>query len=417
MRSPEEVLENLSKQSAKHENDGDYRFTELYKHFLNPLFYESGEAEKALEALKNERWRPEREKALAESIASIANSILNAVFRTAPFNPGCHKMLIFAQSELCGSDQLIAGNLKPSFGNFDPNAIAGFLRRKIADERFIRLVYKLFKAGKADCWSFGGTYSKEPVGAPLSQTLAGICLAEFDRKLAGNIRGDGYVRCASSFLIGLKRGGRDLKCLKGEAARLLESMELLVDATSASMKAKFLSYEASLDQQGRIRLRMPKDLAPARLKELGAVLDLSAKPWKASPAPGLIRKSDEEILDFFSGQVERLYRYCCLAENVSLEMGKFSALMKQSMMKTFAAKYDCSSKRMYEKLRLDDGSIGVIASSDQGIRKFYSSGFVRKPDGIDGADVDLMPDVSAWRQDKGKKIAVKISKRKCGSRN
>ena len=52
---------------------------------------------------------------------------------------------------------------------------------RIADERFIRLIWKVPKAGYLEEWYFNKTYSGTPQGGIVSPILANIYLDQFDK--------------------------------------------------------------------------------------------------------------------------------------------------------------------------------------------------------------------------------------------
>lgn len=55
------------------------------------------------------------------------------------------------------------------------------LRKRIADERFIRLIRKFLNAGYIEDWIFNKAYSGTPQGGIISPILANIYLDQFDR--------------------------------------------------------------------------------------------------------------------------------------------------------------------------------------------------------------------------------------------
>jgi len=57
----------------------------------------------------------------------------------------------------------------------------GLLRKKIADERFLRLIQAMLDAGYLEDWTYHKTYSGVPQGSIVSPVLANIYLHEFDR--------------------------------------------------------------------------------------------------------------------------------------------------------------------------------------------------------------------------------------------
>lgn len=55
------------------------------------------------------------------------------------------------------------------------------MRKRIADERFLRLIWKFLKAGYVENWKYNRTYSGTPQGGIVSPILANIYLDQFDK--------------------------------------------------------------------------------------------------------------------------------------------------------------------------------------------------------------------------------------------
>jgi hypothetical protein len=71
-----------------------------------------------------------------------------------------------------------------SFDNIDHGILLKLLRKKIDDERFIRLIEGMLEAGYVEDWTFHATHSGTPQGGVVSPILANIYLHELDEFLA-----------------------------------------------------------------------------------------------------------------------------------------------------------------------------------------------------------------------------------------
>jgi RNA-directed DNA polymerase len=69
--------------------------------------------------------------------------------------------------------------------NIDHSILLDLLRRRIDDERFIRLTAGMLKAGYMEDWTFHATFSGTPQGGVVSPILANVYLHELDEFLAG----------------------------------------------------------------------------------------------------------------------------------------------------------------------------------------------------------------------------------------
>ena len=75
----------------------------------------------------------------------------------------------------------IEGDIKGFFDNIHHATLIDILRMRIADERFIRLIWKFLRAGYLEEWYFNKTYSGTPQGGIVSPILANIYLDQFDK--------------------------------------------------------------------------------------------------------------------------------------------------------------------------------------------------------------------------------------------
>ena len=79
-----------------------------------------------------------------------------------------------------GSNGFVEGDIKGCFDNVDHHVLVQILRRRIADEHFIGLIWKFLKAGYMENWEYHNTYSGTPQGSLISPILANIYLNELD---------------------------------------------------------------------------------------------------------------------------------------------------------------------------------------------------------------------------------------------
>jgi len=75
----------------------------------------------------------------------------------------------------------IEGDISKCFDKLDHEVMLNALRVHIADERFIRLIENLLKAGYLEDWKWNATHSGAPQGGVLSPLLANIYLHELDK--------------------------------------------------------------------------------------------------------------------------------------------------------------------------------------------------------------------------------------------
>ena len=78
----------------------------------------------------------------------------------------------------------VEGDIKGCFDNVDHHVLIAILRKRIADEHFIGLLWKFLKAGYMEDWNYHNTYSGTPQGSIISPILANIYMNELDSYMA-----------------------------------------------------------------------------------------------------------------------------------------------------------------------------------------------------------------------------------------
>lgn len=98
------------------------------------------------------------------------------------FRPGrsCHTALEQLQHTCRGTKWWIEGDIKGCFDNLDHDLLVRILKEDIHDQRFIKLVEQMLRAGYLEDWRYHQTYSGSPQGGNLSPLLANLYLHKFD---------------------------------------------------------------------------------------------------------------------------------------------------------------------------------------------------------------------------------------------
>lgn len=96
-------------------------------------------------------------------------------------NRSCHTALTHIQKTFTGTKWFVEGDIKGFFDNIDHNVLIATLRKRIADDRFLRLIRKLLNAGYIEDWKFHNTNKGTPQGGNISPILANIYLDNFDK--------------------------------------------------------------------------------------------------------------------------------------------------------------------------------------------------------------------------------------------
>ena len=229
MRSPDVVLKNLGSKST----DQSYRFERLYRNLYNPEFYllayqkiavsqgsmtagtdgntldgmSMARIEGIIRSLKDHSYQPQpvRREYIAKKnstkkrplgipstddklVQEVVRAILEAIYEPGfsdhshGFRPNrsCHTCLGQVQRTFTGVKWFVEGDIKGCFDNIDHHILINILRRRIADESFIELLWKFLRAGYLENWTYNATYSGAPQGSGVSPILANIYLSELD---------------------------------------------------------------------------------------------------------------------------------------------------------------------------------------------------------------------------------------------
>jgi group II intron reverse transcriptase/maturase len=94
---------------------------------------------------------------------------------------GCHTALRKIKRTWRGTAWFIEGDISQCFDSLDHQVLLAILREKIHDNRFLRLIENLLKAGYLEDWRYGRTLSGAPQGGIVSPILANIYLDRLDK--------------------------------------------------------------------------------------------------------------------------------------------------------------------------------------------------------------------------------------------
>ena len=94
---------------------------------------------------------------------------------------GCHTALTIIDRTWQGTKWFIEGDIRGCFDNIDHQILMSILGEKIQDNRFLRLIKYLLKAGYCEQWKYHSTLSGTPQGSIVSPILANIYLDKLDQ--------------------------------------------------------------------------------------------------------------------------------------------------------------------------------------------------------------------------------------------
>ena len=94
---------------------------------------------------------------------------------------GCHTALRKIQETWTGTTWFIEGDISDCFGSFSHEILLEILAEKIRDNRFLRLIRNMLKAGYLEDWEYHDTLSGVPQGGVVSPILSSIYLDKLDK--------------------------------------------------------------------------------------------------------------------------------------------------------------------------------------------------------------------------------------------
>ncbi|MBA4602355.1 reverse transcriptase/maturase family protein [Thermoactinomyces mirandus] len=448
MRNPEYVLNSLAAKSG----DQNYKFQRIYRNLYNRQFYclayrklakkrsvkkQNQETffrsiHQLIADLKAERYQPE---AIADSrqgrfhdslVQEIVRMLLEAIYEgvfsndSHGFRPrrSCHTALLQVKRDFINVNWMIHADLHPFFSSIDLQLLRVILRKRIMDEKFIRLINKFLRTGALNDWQFQQTYSGTPIGGIIGPILANIYFHELDmyvKKLAdppykGNLLPENrvekmakpagrrlvYVRYGGEMLLGVNGSKREAGIIRDQVAQFVQCQLKIphpqehFTVRHAGKPTRFLGYDILVKK--RCKLYLPHDIWVSRLHGLKAVKTGQNGLLKPVHRSDLVKLGDPEILSVCNAVIQSMYNYYRLADNASV-MSRFHHFIKYSMVKTLAFKYKKSVRKIMQKY-LHEGKFAVVTETDDGseLIKLYDGGFAHNSSPILQDDVDRIPE-------------------------
>jgi group II intron reverse transcriptase/maturase len=93
---------------------------------------------------------------------------------------GCHTALSEVARTWTGTTWFIEGDISDCFGSPDHEVMLAILAEKLHDNRFLRLIRQMLKAGYLEDWEWHATLSGAPQGGVVSPVLSNIYLDKMD---------------------------------------------------------------------------------------------------------------------------------------------------------------------------------------------------------------------------------------------
>lgn len=131
------------------------------------------------------------DKLVQEVVRILLGQIYEPIFSDAShgFRPkrSCHTALMNVAKQWKGIRWVVEKDVKGFYDNIDHQKLIEVLERKIDDDKFIKIIKLLLRAGYLEDWKFRDTHSGTPQGGICSPILANIFLHEFDKFMEAKI--------------------------------------------------------------------------------------------------------------------------------------------------------------------------------------------------------------------------------------
>ena len=290
--------------------------------------------------------------------------------------------------------------------------LLGILGEKILDNRFLRLIKNMLRAGYLEDWTWNATLSGAPQGGVASPVLSNIYLDRLDKfaetalipeytrgksrkanpawtkvanaMAAARRRGDRaavrelrqqrrglpardpgdpgyrrlrYIRYADDHLLGFTGPKAEAEQIKARLARFLhDDLKLELSAAKTlithgrTQAARFLGYDITVQHSPS----RPGVNGVIGLRVPRAVITAKTAPYLRHGKPGhrpeLMNLDDPEVISAYGAEYRGLAQYYLLAGNVS-RLHRLRWAAETSMLKTLAAKHRSTVTKMARKYK------------------------------------------------------------------
>ena len=290
---------------------------------------------------------------------------------------GCHTALTEVQHTWTGTAWFIEGDISGCFDNIDHEILLGILAEKIHDNRFLRLIRNMLKAGYLEDWQYHDTLSGVPQGGVISPVLSNIYLHKLDefaekelipRHVRGNRRKENPAYAAMKYRrrCARKRGDRE------QARELLMQMRAIPAKNPVDPGYRRLKYTRYADDI-LLGFAGPKAEAREIREELGAFLR-ETLALELNPAKTLITHARTQRARFLGYDITVQHGNTKITSGRRSVNGRIALLVPPEVIKAKCALYRKHGKPWHRTRlqNLDDYDIVRIYGAEyQGIVNYY----------------------------------------------
>ena len=287
--------------------------------------------------------------------------------RSHGFRPqrGCHTAFTEITRTWSGTSWFIEGDIAGCFDNIDHKVLLEILGENIQDNRFLRLVSNLLRAGYLEDWKLNATYSGTPQGSVVSPILANVYLDRLDRFVEGVLlpeynrgtrrkRNPQYQKVASR-VMRLRQGGRAKEA--AELRPLLRTMPSFDTHDPGYRRLRYIRYADDF----LLGFAGPKDEANAIKARIGRFLRDNLK-LELSESKTLVTHGRTQAARFLG------YEVVVQGSETKLDAsgrrsvnGIIGLRVPQDVVRAKSAAYMRNGKPIHLGVRLHDSPFSIVA--------------------------------------------------------
>ena len=290
---------------------------------------------------------------------------------------GCHTALREIRETWTGTTWFIEGDISDCYGSFDHEILLGILAEKIHDQRFLRLIRHMLKAGYLEDWDHHDTLSGVPQGGVVSPILSNIYLDKLDtfveqelipQYTRGALRAanPAYRQVDALLRRARRRGDR------AEARRLARQMRTLPSTDPMDPGYRRLRYVRYADDH-LLGFTGPKAEAEQIKAKLARFLR-ETLGLELNPAKTLITHARTQRARFLGYDITVQHSSTKITRNRRSVNGRIALRVPPDVVKAQCARYRCHGKPWHRSRlqNLDDYDIvRVYAAEYRGVVNYY----------------------------------------------
>ena len=317
------------------------------------------------------------DKLLQEVVRSILEAYYELQFSSHShgFRPGrgCHTALREITKHWKGMKWFIEGDISQCFDSFDFQVMLSTLDEGIHDQRFLRLISNLLKAGYLEDWRFNATLSGVPQGSIVGPILSNIYLSRLDQFIENTLlpaHNRGERRRMNPPYVALIDAARRGRAERQKASALRQKAQRMPAVDPADPTFRRLRYVRYADDW-LLGFSGPREEAEVIKSQLSEFLRDTLK-LKLSEEKTLITNARAEAARFLNYEVVTLHNDTKQRNNVRSINGKTGLRVPVDVIRAKCAKYMRHGKPLHMAARINDADYSIVVHYQAEYRGFVN---------------------------------------------